>query len=350
MAQPPPPATATVTIAIPMLDNIFQSVRHLEDELRNVSTRLGALELQLAQQTKQSPLNITDPPRDLVDDTTFGHEDLVHQEEDHINDVNLHVQIDDRLRRDDFAHTQQDDIIQEDENIITQEDVFTHTQEDNIGDDHEENVTHTQQDDITQEDEDVPSQEDDIARTQNNTVIHNRMDIVTHSQQDDITHTQPDDVNHEEEETVHDSSPSVDEGITVVTQPLIPQPAAAAAAAGGKKRKRTIHDAPAHIDRAGFMIRSSDARLAEKRNGEARGSSRSESPFAPARPPKAPARPQSPSSSKPKARPRRPKATEAGLDEFVAPKPEDFTISRTGRIRRQTKKPFGFVATPSRFE
>ncbi|KAG9675426.1 hypothetical protein KCU95_g18462, partial [Aureobasidium melanogenum] len=359
MAQPPPPATATVTIAIPILDNIFQSVRHLEDEVRNVSTRLSALELQLAQETTiQSPSNVTaNLPHDIADDTTLGHEDP-RQEEDRVDDGNLHVQTNDRFRRHDPAHNQQDDIIQEDENIITQEDVLTHNQEDNIGHDHEENVTHTQQDDIIQEDEDIVNQDEVLTRTQEMDLSHE--DAVTHTQ----THEDRESLAREDGQSVIvSSSPSVDVGITVMVKPVVPAPAAAAAATagGGKKRKRTIHDAPAHIDRSGFMIRSSDARLAEERNGEVKGPSRSESPFDNSDrdessdgldqiPPKPPVGTQLPSSSKPEVRRRPLRAKEAGLDEFVAPKPGDFARSRSGRILKQTQKPSGFVATPAKFK
>ncbi|KAH0354330.1 hypothetical protein KCU81_g1519, partial [Aureobasidium melanogenum] len=346
MAQPPAPATATVTIAIPILDNIFQSVRHLEDEVRNVSTRLSALELQLAQQTKQSSSNvIADLPHDIADDTTLGHEDP-RQEADRVDDANLHVQTNDRFRRDDPAHNQQDDIIQEDENI-------TRTQEANINHNHESvtqqvDANHTQQDDVTQEDENI-TQEMDLSHE----------DAVTHTHEDRESPAREDG-----QSLIVSSSPSVDVGITAMAKPVVPAPAAATAAAtagGGKKRKRTIHDAPAHIDRSGFMIRSSDARLAEERNGEVKGPSRSESPFDNSNrdgssdgldqiPPKPPVGTQSLSSSKPEVRRRQPRAQEAGLDEFVAPKEEGFTISRYGRIRNQTQGQSGFVATPAKFK
>lgn len=321
MAQPPPPATATVTIAIPILDNIFQSVRHLENEVRNVSTRLSTLEVQLAQQTTiQSPSNVTaNLPHNIADDTTLGHEDRV-------DDANLHVQ----------TNNQQDDIIQEDENIITQEDVLTRTQEANINHNHE---SVTQQDDVTQEDESI-TQED--TRTQEMDLSHE--DAVTH------THTHEgrgSPVREDGQSVIVSSSPSIDVGITVMVKPVVPAPAAATAG-GGKKRKRTIHDAPAHIDRSGFMIRSSNARLAEERNGEVKGPSRSESPFDNSDrdessdgldqiPPKPPVGTQLPSSSKPEVRRRPPRAKEAGLDEFVAPKPGDFARRYDERLIRHVQ-------------
>ncbi|KAG9584307.1 hypothetical protein KCU77_g10472, partial [Aureobasidium melanogenum] len=312
MAEPPPPATMTVTVAVPMLANIFQSTYNLQTEVQNLrteirdlrtdfTTRIEALEAQLAWQptTRPPPDVITDRPQDLVEDATLAHEDRVHHEEDRIDDENLHVQMDDRLDRGDLAHTQQDDIIHEDENIT-----------------HEGTVTHE--------------------------------DVVTRNHEDLFTQTQQDDVTHEEEEIVNSSSPSVDEGITGVAEPVISLPPAAAAA-GGKKRKRTIHDAPAYINRSGFMTRSSDAQLAEKRNGEAKEPSRSESPFddnddrdelsdgVDEIPPKAPARPQLPSMSEPRVGPRRLRAEEAGLDKFVAPKAESFTVSRLLEAETQAR-------------
>ncbi|KAG9958962.1 hypothetical protein KCU61_g7898, partial [Aureobasidium melanogenum] len=300
-------------------------VHNLRTEIRDLrtdfTTRIEALEAQLARQptTRPPPDVITVRLQDLVEDATLAHEDRVHQEGDRIDEQNLHVQMDDRLDHDDL--TQQDDIIQEDEDIVTREDVITSTQEKEIIHDHEKSVTRTYGESVTQ--------------------------------QDDVTHE-------EEEEAVNSLSPRVDEGITGVAEPVIPPPPAAAAAAGGggKKRKRTIHDAPAYIDRSGFMIRSSDAQLAEKRNGEAKRPSRPESPFdhnddrdessdgVEEIPHKAPARPQSSLSPKQRVRPRRPRAEEAGLDKFVTPKAENFTVSRYGRIRNQTQRQSGFVATP----
>ncbi|KAG9752146.1 hypothetical protein KCU73_g6174, partial [Aureobasidium melanogenum] len=301
MAEPPPPpaaATMTITVDIPMLANIFQSTHDLRTEVHSLqleirdlrtdfSTRLEAVEAQLAQQpTIQSPSNaIVNLSQDLVEDTTVA------QEEDRLDEEDLHVQMDDRLDHDDLP--QQGDIVQEDEDIVTQEDIITRTQ--NIVRNHEEIVTHTQQD---------------------------------NGDRESLAHE-------DGQGTVDSSSPSVDRGITGVAEPVISLPPAAA----GIKRKRTIHDAPAYINRSGFMTRSSDAQVAEKRNGEAKGPSRSKSPFdnnddrdesldgVDEIPPKPPVRPQlPPSTSTQTVPPRRPRAEEARLDEFVTPKAEDFTI------------------------
>ncbi|KAG9646343.1 hypothetical protein KCU95_g18622, partial [Aureobasidium melanogenum] len=299
MADPLSP-TMTVTIAIPVLANICQSVRDLEMEVHNLrtdfSTRLEALETQLArQQTTRPPSDvITDLPQNIADDTNLEHAILGNQEGNRVDEEDLHVQMDGRFHENGPAHT------------------------------HEDNVNHTLEDDVSHTHEDGEG------------LAHE------HGQGD-----------------VNSSSPSIDEGITGVAKPVISPPPAGAA--GGKKRKRTIHDAPAYINRSGSKIRSSDAKLAGKRNGEARGPSRSESPFdnddrdelsdgLDQIPPKPPIRPQSPSSSKPRVRPRRPGAEEAGLDRFVAHKPGDFTRSRTGRILKQTQRQSGFVATPADFE
>ncbi|KAG9526424.1 hypothetical protein KCU93_g5520, partial [Aureobasidium melanogenum] len=256
---PPPPTTMTITVDIPMLANIFQSTHDLRTEVHNLqmeirdlrtdfSTRLEAVEAQLARQpTIQSASNaIFNLSQNIVEDTTLAHEDPAHQEEDWINDENLYVQMDDRLDHDDLP--QQGDIIQEDEDIVTQEDIITCTH--NIVRNHEEIVTHTQQDDVTHEDD----------------FTHNHEDGVTQGDRESLAHEVG-------QSTVTSSSPSVDGGITVVTQPVVPAPAA------GIKRKRTVRHTPAYINRSGFMIRSSDDQLAEKRNGEAEGPSGFESPF-----------------------------------------------------------------------
>lgn len=192
MAEPPP-ATMTVTIAVPILASIYQSVRDLETEVRNLeatfSTRLEALEAQLARQTTiQSPSDTTiqsppdtttDLPQDIADDITLAPEDL--------GDEDLHVQIDDRSHSDGLAP------------------------------------------------KDVISHRDDLA----------------------LTH---------EEELIHEEG-------TAMAEPVIPPPTA------GHKRKRTVRDAPARINNSGFIFRSSDAQLAEKRSEHAKAPSRSESPF-----------------------------------------------------------------------
>jgi hypothetical protein len=73
----------------------------------------------------------------------------------------------------------------------------------------------------------------------------------------------------------HDSSPSVDEGITVIHRHSSPPPPAA-----GRKRKRVtkpaVHQSP-YINHSGFVVRGSDAQLAQNK-AEAEPS-RSESPF-----------------------------------------------------------------------
>ncbi|KAG9744937.1 hypothetical protein KCU73_g8006, partial [Aureobasidium melanogenum] len=304
-----------------MLANIFQFTHDLRTEVHNLhmeirdlrtdfSTRLEAVEAQLARQpTIQSASNVTaDLPQDFADGPALRHDNLARQEED----LTL-------------------------EDIVTQEDVTTGTREDNIVHDDEDLSTHTQQDVVVTQ-EDARTYEED------------------HAHEDAVTHTHEDREKLAREDgqgSINSSSPSVDGGITVVTQPVVPAPAA------GIKRKRTVRHTPAYINRSGFMIRSSDDQIAEKRNGEAEGPSRLESPFdnnddrddssdgVDEIPPKPPVRPQlPPSTSTQTVPPRRPRAKEAGLDEFVAPKAEDFTISRHGRIRRQTQRPLGFVATP----
>jgi len=81
-----------------------------------------------------------------------------------------------------------------------------------------------------------------------------------------------------EHDSAHDSSSSVDEGITMVN-PTSPLPV------HGKKRKRTVRSAvksasgkSPYINHSGFVVRSSDTQLAQRRH-EKPGSSRSESPF-----------------------------------------------------------------------
>jgi hypothetical protein len=271
----------------------------IRDLRTDFSTRLEAVEAQLARQpTIQSASNaVFNLSQNIVEGTTLAHEDPAHQEEDWINDENLYVQMDDRLDHDDLP--------QEDEDIVTQEDIITRTH--NIVRNHEEIVTHTQQDDVTHEDD----------------FTHNHEDGVTQGDRQSPAHEVG-------QSTVTSSSPSVDGGITVVTQPVVPAPAA------GIKRKRTVRHTPAYINRSGFMIRSSDDQLAKKRNGEAKGPSRLESPFndnddrddssdgVDEIPPKPPARPQPLLTSTQTVRPCRPRAEEAGLDRFVAPKPGDF--------------------------
>ncbi|KAH0005890.1 hypothetical protein KCU78_g12621, partial [Aureobasidium melanogenum] len=52
MGEPSPPATMTVTIDAPVLDDVFQSVRDFEAEVRDLridfTTRMEASEAQLA--------------------------------------------------------------------------------------------------------------------------------------------------------------------------------------------------------------------------------------------------------------------------------------------------------------
>lgn len=75
------------------------------------------------------------------------------------------------------------------------------------------------------------------------------------------------------DDLAHDSSPSVDEGITVIHR-VSPPPAA------GRKRKRAVKPAVSkspYINYSGFVVRGSDTQLAQ-RTVEARPS-RSESPF-----------------------------------------------------------------------
>lgn len=336
---PPPPATMTITVDIPMLANIFQSTHNLRTEVHNLqmeirdlrtdfSTRLEAVEAQLARQpTIQSAPNVTaDLPQDFADGPALRHDNSVRQEED----LTL-------------------------EDIVTQEDVTTGTQEDNIVHDDEDLSTHTQQDVVVTQ-EDARTSEEDL--THENAVTHTHEDREKLAREDG-------------QGSINSSSPSVDGGITVVAKPVVPVPAA------GTKRKRTVRDTPAYINRSGFMIRSSDDQLAEKRNGEAEGPSRLESPFdnnddrddssdgVDEIPPKPPVRPQlPPSTSTQTVRPRRPRAEEAGLDRFVAPKPGESTRrydqrlmsmykakadschSRSGRTLKQTQRPSGFVATP----
>lgn len=326
-----PPATMTVTVAVPILASIYQSVRGLETEIRDLRvqlfTRLEALE---TQPTNQSPSNVvTSPAQDVTDDTTLAYENLGSQGEDRV-DKNLRDQDDgvqdDLTYENDLVHgdnlTQRDGIIQEDG--ITYEDGITH----------EENTTH--EENLAHKDEDGLAREDD----------HRTTSLVG-------------------------SSPSVDEGITAVAERVIPPPTA------GHKRKRTVHDASGRVNHSGFIFRSSDAQLVEKRSEHIRGPSRSESPFDNNH------RPEPSSDEIPAARPRSPpsliqeqarqrgrkskKAKEDGLDQFVASKPEDFTIrydhrlldvfkadlcySRyTGRIRKQTKRQSGFVSTPDEVE
>lgn len=77
-----------------------------------------------------------------------------------------------------------------------------------------------------------------------------------------------------EHNLVHDSSPSLDEGITVVNL-ASPLPV------HGKKRKRTAKSAASkspYINHSGFVVRGSNAQLAQRRHEES-GRSRSESPF-----------------------------------------------------------------------
>lgn len=76
-----------------------------------------------------------------------------------------------------------------------------------------------------------------------------------------------------EHDSAQDSSPSVDEGITVAHRASPPP-------AHGRKRKRTVKPVAGkspYINHSGFVVRSSDNQLAERRNGEPRPL-RSESP------------------------------------------------------------------------
>lgn len=236
MADPLSP-TMTVTIAIPVLANICQSVRDLEMEVHNLrtdfSTRLEALETQLArQQTTRPPSDvITDLPQNIADDTNLEHAILGNQEGNHVDEEDLHVQMDGRFHENGPAHTHEDNVTHEDD--ITREDVVTHR--------------------------DILIHEDGSTRT------HTHEDNVNHTLEDDVSHTHEDGegLAHEHGRgDVNSSSPSIDEGITGVAKPVISPPPAGAA--GGKKRKRTIHHAPAYINRSGSKIRSSDAQLAEK--------------------------------------------------------------------------------------
>lgn len=275
----------TITVDLPILVNIFQSVRNLEagnqnlqTEIRDLrtdfTTRLEALEAQLAFQPPIQSLAGVNPnlSQELADDTTHVHGDLGTQEEDDVEEA-FRIQMDDRLS----------------------EDVRPH--------------------------EDDPAQEANLTREGENNPAH----------QDDTAHNDLTGKDEREATDINGSSPSIDEGITLVAQPVVPPPAA------GTKRKRTVRDAPARNNYLGFMVRSSDTQLAENRGEQAKAPSRSESPFdnnvrhdhslddiIPAAAPQA-----LQASSRPSAPPRRretKKAKEAGLDEFVAEKQEDFTI------------------------
>jgi hypothetical protein len=75
----------------------------------------------------------------------------------------------------------------------------------------------------------------------------------------------------QERDLAHDSSPSVDEGITLIDSP---------SPASGRKRKRVtksaVHQSP-YINHSGFVVRGSDTQLAQ--NKAEAGPSRSESSF-----------------------------------------------------------------------
>ncbi|KAI4733733.1 hypothetical protein E4T50_15721 [Aureobasidium sp. EXF-12298] len=151
----------------------------------------------------------------------------------------------------------------------------------------------------------------------------------------------------------HDSSPSVDEGITVIDR--VSPPPASPPPAAGRKRKRAVrsvvHQSP-YINHSGFVVRGSDTQLAQMRV-EA-GPLRSESPFdsnddiqdplsdklemmPPVRPLSKPPRAQ---------RPKTIITDEPVLPEPVLPEPEEITTSQYGRKRRQAQRLPGFVSTP----
>jgi hypothetical protein len=94
-----------------------------------------------------------------------------------------------------------------------------------------------------------------------------------HAQQDDHTHRHHVDQDDGSRSTSRASSPSIDEGITVVDH-VSPAPAV------GRKRKRTakshVGKSP-YINHSGFVVRSSDTQLAQRRIEAS--PSRSESPF-----------------------------------------------------------------------
>ncbi|KAK6008264.1 hypothetical protein QM012_000167 [Aureobasidium pullulans] len=326
-----PPCAMTVSVNIPILNDILQSVhdsqtaiRDLQKEIHGLrtefATRLQVLETQLVNQSANQSLSDTNtlPAQDVsvVDDTILVREDLGGQEEDRANE-GLQVQ-------DGLVHDHEDDDLNHGNVII-----------------HEHEHNHEL---LTQEDP-----------------VHDQSTTA----KSDLAHKGHDDLNHDDDQVVtNGSSPSVDAGITISRIMIPPSVTTAAAISGNKKRKRTVHDAQARVINSGFIIRGSDAQIAEKRIEDAKGPSRSESPFdnkddrhtssdedvIPSKPPTR----KLPSMSQSRAPPRRrepKKAKETGLDEFVSTKLEEISYSRyTGRARTQTKRQPGFVATPQDFE
>jgi len=166
----------------------------------------------------------------------------------------------------------------------------------------------------------------------------------------------------------HDSSPSVDAGLTVMDN-------VSASPAAGRKRKRTAKPAAGkspYINHSGFVVRSSDTQLAQRRLEEP-GPSRSESPFdsnidvqessdrldtIP------PVRPQSrvPAAPLRKMRPQRTKTVVDDTDDTFTQASAEITMrydhcicgmsktnacnSQYGRARRQAPRLPGFVETP----
>ena len=236
-------------------------------------------------------------------------------------------------------------------------------------------------------DHDITSVHDDRHMDESRRVDQD-LDVQSSNSADPDTHTQDDDEDdraqdgnlaneHDSAEgpdlvpdhdSAHDSSPSVDAGLTVMdhVSPLT---------VAGKKRKRTAKPAASkspYIIHSGFVVRSSDVQLAQRRLEEPRPS-RSESPFdsnidvressdrldtIP------PVRPQSrvPAAPLRKMRPQRTRTVMDDTDETFTQASAEITMrydhcicgmsktnacnSQYGRPRRQAQRAPGFVDTP----